>query len=99
MKLNLVADYEIGGKHFCRTFSIHSSNNLVGLADMTARAVPVSGGDWVRVEPKSLTMCASARKAFETARYWEAEYKKQGRLFDWHFPVNATATEAESEVV
>lgn len=96
MKLNLVADYEVGGKHFCRAFAIHSSNNLVGLADMTARAVPVSGRDWVRVEPKSLTMCASARKAFETARYWEAEYQKQGRLFDWHLPINAT--EAESEV-
>ena len=84
MKLNLVADYELpGGKRFVATFSIHESNNLVGLLNLCALSFPVSGGGFERFTPKSLTMCESERKAKAVAQVWKNDYKAQGRLYDY----------------
>ena len=101
MKLNLVADYEIGGKHIVNICAIHSSNNLAGLAEMTAANVPVVGGGWARVKAKTLQMCESKRKAQEVAHAWRRDYEAQGRRWDCITPFDASeitkAAEAESE--
>lgn len=96
MKLNLVADYEIGGKHIVNVCAIHCSNNLAGLAEMTAIEYPARDGAWVRIDAKTLQMCETKRRAEAVANTWEAEYRRQGRLLGYA-PITATATEAGSE--
>lgn len=102
MKLNLVADFVVpgtGGKRFVSAYSIHESNNLMGLPDMVSASFPAIGGDFVAVRPKTLTMCASAKKAIEVANDWRAGYKRDGRLWDYS-PVDLywAAKEQESGV-
>lgn len=81
MKLNLVADYEIGGKHVPAAFSIDASQNLVALRELTALNIPTTDGGWVYIAPKFLAMCASRRKAEETEEIWRREYNEQGQLY------------------
>ena len=96
MKLNLVADYALPGDlRFVRTFSIHSSNNLVGLRDMTATAFPTIQGEWVRVLPMTLQMCESYCKAQEVAHAWQRDYEAQGRRWDYITPFDKDEIEKE----
>ena len=95
MKLNLVADYEIGGKHIVNVCAIHSSNNLAGLAEMTAVNVPVVGGGLACVKAKTLQMCESNRRAEAVANAWESEYRRQGRLLGYA-PIAAEEAEAKA---
>ena len=81
MKLNLVADYEIGGKSFPAAFSIDASQNLVALRELTALNIPTTDGGWVKVAARSLTMCKNARAAEEYESSMRREYQKQGRLY------------------
>ena len=99
MKLNLVADYRLpGDKHLVLTFAIHSSNNLVGLREMTATAVPTTQGGWARVLPTTLQMCESGRKAQDVAHVWQRDYEAQGRLWDYHTPFDKSEIEDERKV-
>ena len=101
MKLNLVADYVVpgtGGKRFVTTFAIHASNNLMGLSDMVSLSFPAYCPTCT-LRPKTLTMCESAKKAESVASAWRADYKRDGRLWDYS-PVDPywAAKEQESEV-
>lgn len=91
MKLNLAADYGIGGKRFAFAFSIDASNNLAGLQRLTALEFPTDdpARPFVAIAPDFLSMCASARRAEEVARLWNDDYRKQGRLYDCKTPVDA----------
>lgn len=89
MKLNLVADYEVCGLHFVGTYAIHSSNNLVGLADLTASIVPTVQGGWARVNARTLQMCESKKKADDVAHAWRRDYEAQGRRWDYITPFDA----------
>ena len=100
MKLNLVADYDVGGKHIIDIFAILGGTNLARLPEMTAICVPVSGGSWAHVKAKTLEMCESRRKALEVACTWRRDYEAQGRLWDFK-PIDASEIEKgeqESEV-
>lgn len=97
MKLNLVADYEIGGKHIAAAFSIPANQNLVGLKDYTRLEIPTTDG-FAYIAPKFLIMCASRRKAVETERMWDLNYKEQGRLYDYK-PIDRHQLIKESEVM
>lgn len=83
MKLNLVADFDVCGKRFVATFQIPACNNLVGLRGLTSLQFPTTNGGFVRLEPTTLQMCESKRKAEEVADAWEKDYKKQGRLYNY----------------
>lgn len=89
MKLNLVADYDVCGLHFVSTYAIDSSNNLVGLADLTASVVPTIQGGWARVNARTLQMCGSKKKAAEVAHAWRRDYEAQGRRWDYITPFDA----------
>ena len=95
MKLNLVADFCVGGKRFATTFAIHESNNLVDLREMCAQGV-YTKGEWVKVYPDSLLMCASAKRAEEVAAEWERGYRAEGSLFG--FGIEIAESKKESGV-
>ena len=83
MKLNLVADYDILGKRFVASFSIHSSQNLVGLTSLTSLQFPTTDGGFVTIAPKSLQMCETKKKAEATETQWRESYKAEGKLYDY----------------
>lgn len=95
MNLNLVADYDVRGKHLAAAFVIHSSSNLIELPKMTAMSYPVTGGGFVSVAPKFLLMCESKRKAEAVAETWNRDYKKQGRFYDFA-PIDRLDIEQEA---
>lgn len=83
MKLNIVADYDIGGKRFAASFSIPASQNLVALRDLTALNFPATDGGFVTISATFLMMCESRRKAEAVEEQWKRDYKEQGRLYDF----------------
>lgn len=96
MKLNLVADYLVpgtGGKRFVASFAIHASNNLIGLLDMVSMSFPAYCPTCTR-RPETLIMCESAKKAESVASAWRADYKRDGRLWDYS-PVDPYLAEKE----
>ena len=82
MKLNLVADYEVMGKRFASLFQIDGSVNLVNLPEMTKMPFHFSDGGCVYLDPVSLLMCETRRKAERVYRMWTDGYKKDGRFCD-----------------
>ena len=84
MKLNLVADYDICGKRFVSSFSIDSSNNLVGLSSLTSLQFPTTDGGFVSVAPKILQMCETKKKAEEVEELWKNTYREEGKLYDYN---------------
>ena len=79
MKLNLVADYEIGGRRLAWAYAIDASNNLTKLNAMCCLSVPKVGGGFKYIAPAHLLACESGKKAREVADYWNGGYEKQGR--------------------
>lgn len=98
MKLNLVADYVVpgtSGKRFVASFAIDASNNLMKLSDMVSMSFPAYCPTCTR-RPETLTMCESAKKAESVASAWRADYKRDGRLWDYS-PIDAYQAYKKSE--
>ena len=83
MRLNLVADYDIRGKHFAAAFLIDASNNLIPLNKLTALNFPTTDGGFVSIAPTFLMMCENKRRAEAVEENWKSEYKAQGRLYNF----------------
>lgn len=82
MKLNLVADYEVGQQErFVTTFSIDGSNNLALLTSLTSLQFPNGKGGFDTVAPTCLQMVESRKKAVAVEAEWKATYRKEGRLY------------------
>ena len=91
MKINLVADYDIGGKKYAAAHSIDSSQNLVALQELTTLLFPTpDGAKWV--QPTFLRAIATQKRAKEIAEAWNELYKGDGRLHDFRM---SPATESE----
>ncbi|MBO7688642.1 MAG: hypothetical protein J6V72_19850 [Kiritimatiellae bacterium] len=83
LTINVVADYNIGGKRLAWAKQIESCCNLVNLMEMTGALIPCKRGGFINVKPEHISMCWSKRNADETADEWNRGYKADGRLYEF----------------